>query len=79
MALSIANNPAGEIEIGLYGEVAPKTVENFYALCNGDHGKTPEGTELSYKGSIFHRIVPKLLIHGTYMKYFNSLESIIRW
>ena len=44
--------------MGLYGDVVPKTAENFKALCTG------EGTSLTFRGSPFHRIVPKFVCQG---------------
>nr|CAG8439080.1 3688_t:CDS:2 [Entrophospora candida] len=48
----------GRIVIELRKDVAPKTAENFRALCVGDDPK------LRYEGSKFHRIIPQFMLQG---------------
>jgi cyclophilin family peptidyl-prolyl cis-trans isomerase len=55
----------GRIIVGLFGDVAPKTVENFVALCNCDKGKGKlTGKDLCYKGTKIHRVIPNFMFQG---------------
>ena len=38
MDISINGTPFGRVVFGLYGDVVPKTVENFKGLSACDHG-----------------------------------------
>ncbi|EFJ50807.1 hypothetical protein VOLCADRAFT_120616 [Volvox carteri f. nagariensis] len=65
LKISIAGQPAGTVVCGLYGNVVPKTVENFRALVTGEKGTSPRsGRPLHLKGCGFHRIIPGFMLQG---------------
>nr|VZI39393.1 unnamed protein product [Spirometra erinaceieuropaei] len=59
--ISIGDKPIGRIVIGLFGKTVPRTVENFKKISEG----FKVGDELlTYKNSIFHRVIKDFMIQG---------------
>merc|ERR1719246_282025 len=48
----------------LRADVAPKTAENFRALCTGEKGIGKSGKPLHFRGSAFHRVIPRFMCQG---------------
>ena len=51
--MEVGGEDVGRITFELRADVAPKTAENFRALCTGEEG-------FGYEGSYFHRVIPQL-------------------
>ncbi|XP_050562891.1 peptidyl-prolyl cis-trans isomerase G isoform X2 [Spodoptera frugiperda] len=65
MDISIGGLPSGRLVFELFNDIAPKTAENFRALCAGDMGVGKNtGKPLTYKGMVFHRVVKDFMIQG---------------
>ncbi|MCS4490428.1 peptidylprolyl isomerase [Corynebacterium sp. ES2794-CONJ1] len=68
-ATAILHTNRGDIEVELFGNHAPKTVENFTTLANGTAAYTTNnaaGTAEGpfYDGSVFHRVIDGFMIQG---------------
>lgn len=91
MDIEIDGNHTGRIVYGLFGDIAPRTTENFKRLCACDAGIGTSGKELCYKGSKFHRISRDYYAHGgdithndgrggegIYGRYFDDEEEALK-
>ena len=66
---AIMHTNHGDIKIDLFGNHAPKTVENFVTLADGTAPyKTPNASGTTdgpfYDGAVFHRVIDGFMIQG---------------
>ncbi|KAF8539304.1 cyclophilin-like domain-containing protein [Trichophaea hybrida] len=68
--IQIGTIPAGRITIELFPEHAPKACKNFLTLCRGTKppvtipGDPDRIVPLTYRGSIFHRVIAEFMLQG---------------
>ncbi|KAI0077265.1 hypothetical protein K474DRAFT_1661869 [Panus rudis PR-1116 ss-1] len=63
--ITVDGEPAGRVVFELFNDTAPKTAENFRALCTGEKGISPlSDRPLYYKNSIIHRSIKDFMIQG---------------
>lgn len=77
--IDVHGGDKGRIEIGLFGKIVPKTVENFRSLCTCDKGAGKvSGAPLCYRDTKIHRILPNFIIQSGDITHNNGLggESI---
>ena len=78
LEIKIGEEIVGKMCIGLFGDICPKTVANFKALCTGENGLGKSGLPLHYKGCQFHRIIEGFMAQGGDITLGNGMggESI---
>ena len=62
--ISVNDKFAGRITMRLSSDIVPRTAENFRCLCTGEKGMGAAGKPLHFKGSVFHRVIPKFMCQG---------------
>ncbi|KAK4824341.1 hypothetical protein QYF61_013676 [Mycteria americana] len=64
LEIAIEEQPVGRLLFELFSDACPRTCENFRALCAGGATSSRDGRELTYKNSLFHRLVKNGWIQG---------------
>ncbi|KAG0307854.1 hypothetical protein BGZ98_009643 [Dissophora globulifera] len=69
LTIEVNRVPIGNITIGLFGDVMPKTARNFVELTEGSRG-------YSLVGSTFHKAVPNFLVSGGKIEAGQTNDSV---
>eukprot|EP01065_Artemidia_motanka_P011908 TRINITY_DN16497_c0_g1_i2.p1 TRINITY_DN16497_c0_g1~~TRINITY_DN16497_c0_g1_i2.p1 ORF type:complete len:231 (+),score=47.49 TRINITY_DN16497_c0_g1_i2:57-695(+) len=65
MRVESDGRPIGSLRIALRDDIAPRTCQNFRALCTGSRGTGRLiGKPLSYKGCPLHKVVRGFIVQG---------------
>ncbi|KAM6365719.1 putative inactive peptidyl-prolyl cis-trans isomerase-like 6 isoform 2-T2 [Alca torda] len=64
LEIAIEEQPVGRLLFELFSDACPRTCENFRALCVGGAKSLRDSRELTYKNSLFHRLVKNGWIQG---------------
>jgi peptidyl-prolyl cis-trans isomerase A (cyclophilin A) len=67
--IATLHTSAGDIRVELFGNHAPKTVQNFIGLAEGSREWTnpvtrAKSTDRLYDGTVFHRVIGNFMIQG---------------
>ncbi len=63
MDIKVDGQALGRVVFNLFNDL-PITAENFRSLCTGERTSEKTKKKLTFKGMVFHRIIPDFLIQG---------------
>ena len=64
LTFAVNGETLGRVEIELFADAVPRTVENFRALCTGECGVGQSGKSLHLKGTNITRVVSGFMCQG---------------
>ena len=65
LEVALGGKPLGRMVFELASDVAPRTCENFRALCTGERGVSSSSrVALHFRGCAFHRVIPGFMAQG---------------
>lgn len=65
--MTIDGQSGGRIVMELFDEVVPRTARNFYSIASGQNQQG-----FTYRGTIFHRIIPQFMLQGGDFENFDG-------